>query len=60
VKIGVDEPILLKPELRPVLHDFEELLQVNVLANTLAEIVREKLRALLQSRARLGSQPGLP
>lgn len=56
VEISVDEPILLKPELRPVLHDFEEPLQASVQAYTLAEIVSEKLRALLQSRARLAER----
>ena len=53
VEITVDEPILLPVEHMPVLHGFDEPFQVEVYSYALAEIVAEKLRALLQSRARL-------
>lgn len=53
VEITVDEPILLPVERRPILHGFGEDFAVTVNAYSLAEIVTEKLRALLQSRERL-------
>jgi len=56
VEISVDEPILIKPVLRPVLHDLDDMGKSSVSAYTLAEIVSEKLRALLQSRARLAER----
>jgi uncharacterized protein len=56
VEISVDEPILLPVDRRQVLHGFEERLQVEVHSYALAEIVAEKLRALLQSRARLSER----
>ncbi len=56
VEITVDEPVLLAPEVRPILHAFEEPLQASIPVYALAEIVSEKLRALLQSRARLAGR----
>jgi predicted nucleotidyltransferase component of viral defense system len=56
VEITVDEPILLPVEQMPVLHGFDELLQVEIRSYALAEIVAEKLRALLQSQARLNER----
>lgn len=53
VEITVDEPILLPVEYRPLLHSFDEPFAANVACYALAEIVAEKLRALLQSRSRL-------
>jgi predicted nucleotidyltransferase component of viral defense system len=53
IEIMVDEPILLKTEKRPLLHDFDEKLIANILGYSLEEIVTEKLRALLQSRKKL-------
>jgi hypothetical protein len=53
VEITVDEPVLLIPELRPILHDFDESYSTEVEVYPLAEIVAEKLRAILQSQARL-------
>ena len=41
------------PEDRPILHDFEEPFAATAHVYSLAEIVAEKLRALLQSHARL-------
>jgi len=53
VEITVDEPVLLPPAQRPLLHDFEEDLHATLRVYALPEIVAEKLRALLQSRLRL-------
>lgn len=56
VEITVDEPILLSVEKRPILHDFAEKLPGSVDCYALAEIVAEKLRALLQSREHLAER----
>jgi predicted nucleotidyltransferase component of viral defense system len=56
VEITVDEPILLPVERRPILHDFGEEFSVAVDVYALAEIVAEKLRALLQSREHLAER----
>jgi len=53
VEITVDEPVLLLPAQRPLLHGFEEDLRAALQVYALPEIVAEKLRALLQSRLRL-------
>jgi len=53
VEIAIDEPVLLPAIARPILHDFDEPMQARVPAYALAEIVAEKLRALLQSREHL-------
>jgi predicted nucleotidyltransferase component of viral defense system len=56
VEITVDEPILLPVEKRPILHDFGEEFSVTVDVYALAEIVAEKLRALLQSQGHLAER----
>jgi predicted nucleotidyltransferase component of viral defense system len=53
VEITVDEPILTSVEVRPLLHGFAEEMKVQIPVYSLAEITAEKLRALLQSKARL-------
>ena len=53
VEVTVDEPILLGPAKRPILHDFPESLTGEVSVYQLQEVVAEKLRALLQSLARI-------
>jgi uncharacterized protein len=53
VEITVDEPILMPVEIRPVLHGFAEDIQEKIPTYSLQEITAEKLRALLQSKARL-------
>jgi predicted nucleotidyltransferase component of viral defense system len=53
VEITIDEQVLLKPENRPILHAFPESLTGEVPVYQLQEIVAEKLRALLQSLARI-------
>lgn len=53
VEITVDEPIITPVEIRPVLHGFAEEIDVSIPVYSLTEITAEKLRALLQSKARL-------
>lgn len=53
VEITVDEPILTPVEIRPLLHGFAEDMDVRIPVYSLSEIIVEKLRALLQSKARL-------
>lgn len=53
VEITRDEPVLLEPLMRPILHDYEEALDVVIRCYRLEEIVAEKMRSLLQSRDRL-------
>lgn len=53
VEITVDEPILLPTENRSVLHGFTEDFDAQIPGYSLLEITAEKLRALLQSKARL-------
>lgn len=53
VEITVDEPILTSVDIRPVLHGFAEKMDIHIPVYSLAEITAEKLRALLQSKARL-------
>ncbi|GAP16396.1 nucleotidyl transferase AbiEii/AbiGii toxin family protein [Levilinea saccharolytica] len=53
VEITVDEPILTPVNVYPILHGFAEHMAVQVPVYSLAEITVEKLRALLQSKARL-------
>lgn len=53
VEITVDERILLPTENRTVLHGFTEDFNAQISVYSLLEITAEKLRALLQSKARL-------
>jgi uncharacterized protein len=53
VEITVDEPILFPTENRLILHGFAEEIDVHIPVYSLVEITAEKLRALLQSKARL-------
>jgi predicted nucleotidyltransferase component of viral defense system len=53
VEITVDEPILTPVDTRSVLHGFEEDFEANIPVYSLKEIIAEKLRALLESKARL-------
>jgi predicted nucleotidyltransferase component of viral defense system len=53
VEITVDELVLLSPQPRLILHDFEEDFTGNTKGYQLAEIVAEKYRALIQSLERL-------
>jgi len=53
VEITYDENVLLPPVVRPLLHRYPDPPPAEWRCYTLEEIVAEKLRALLQSRARL-------
>ncbi|MFA9402843.1 MAG: nucleotidyl transferase AbiEii/AbiGii toxin family protein [Anaerolineales bacterium] len=53
VEITVDEPIILEPDHRLIIHDFPEDLEGGVLVYQLQEVVAEKLRALLQTLGHL-------
>ncbi|MHB9124575.1 MAG: nucleotidyl transferase AbiEii/AbiGii toxin family protein [Armatimonadota bacterium] len=53
LEISHDEPVLLTPDLRPLIHEYEERLNVNVRCYRLEEIVAEKLRCLLQTQKKL-------
>jgi len=53
VEITVDEPILTPVNVYPILHGFAEDIEAHIPVYSLAEITTEKLRALLQSKARL-------
>jgi len=56
IEITVDEPILMPAEHRWLIHDFDEPLTRSIPVYALAEIVSEKLRALLQSHQRLAER----
>ncbi len=53
VEITVDEPIFTPVNTRPVLHGFAEEFETHIPVYSLKEITAEKMRALLQSKARL-------
>ena len=53
VEISHDEPVIMKPELRTLLHGYDEELDCQVQSYPLEEIVAEKLRALLQTHQKL-------
>jgi len=53
VEITHDEPVILPPEYRPILHGYEEPLDCAVACYPIEEIIAEKLRALLQTHQKL-------
>ena len=53
VEVTYDEEIVLSPVTRPLLHGYPQAPLADWRCYTLEEIVAEKLRAVLQSRARL-------
>jgi predicted nucleotidyltransferase component of viral defense system len=54
LEVSHDEPILLAPQKRPLIHGYEgEELLANVCCYQLEEIVAEKLRTLLQTEQRI-------
>ena len=53
VEITHDELVVCPPQHRQLLHDYPESITAGMACYPLEEIVAEKLRALLQSRARL-------
>lgn len=53
VEVTADEPVALPPVGLPLLHVYDEPLVVRLQCYALEEVVAEKLRALLQTKARL-------
>ena len=53
VEITHDEPVILSPEYKPILHGYEEQIDCTVACYHIEEIVAEKLRALLQTHKKL-------
>ena len=53
IEIANDEPILLTPASRPIIHGYDEPLDCSANCYTLEEIVAEKLRTLLQTHQKL-------
>lgn len=53
IEITHDEPVILSPEYKPILHGYDEELNCTVATYHIEEIIAEKLRALLQTHKRL-------
>ena len=53
VEITHDEPVILSPEYKPILHGYDEQIDCSVASYHIEEIVAEKLRALLQTHQKL-------
>lgn len=53
IEITHDEPIILQPEYRYILHGYGENLNYQVACYPIEEIIAEKLRALLQTHQKL-------
>ncbi len=53
LEISQNELVILDPDLRPMVHGYEEDLSVNVRCYQIEEIVAEKLRCLLQTHKKL-------
>jgi predicted nucleotidyltransferase component of viral defense system len=56
VEITHDEPLALDPKWRALIHGYEEELATEILCYSLAVIVAEKMRALLQTQQRLAAR----
>lgn len=53
VEITHDEPVILSPEFKPIIHGYDEKIDCVVACYHIEEIVAEKLRALLQTHQKL-------
>jgi predicted nucleotidyltransferase component of viral defense system len=53
LEISHDEPVLMNPDSRLLIHGYEESLHVNIKCYQLEEIIAEKLRCLLQTQEKL-------
>ena len=53
VEVTHDEPVILTPEYKPILHGYGEALDCTVATYHVEEVIAEKLRALLQTHKRL-------
>jgi predicted nucleotidyltransferase component of viral defense system len=56
LEITADEPVLVQPVRLPLVHGYDEDLAGSLTCYALEEVVAEKLRALLQTRARLATR----
>ena len=56
VEISHDEPLLMEPEFRALLHGYAEAMDCQVQCYPLEEIIAEKLRTLLQTHQKLVSR----
>ncbi|MBN1914816.1 MAG: nucleotidyl transferase AbiEii/AbiGii toxin family protein [Parachlamydiales bacterium] len=48
IEISREETIVFKPVVKGILHNYEEIIEQNILIYSLEEIILEKLRAILQ------------
>lgn len=53
LEINHDEPVILEPDLRPIIHGYEEEIEAQVRCYRLEEIITEKMRSLLQTHKKL-------
>jgi hypothetical protein len=53
IEVTHDEPVILSPEYKPILHGYDEILDCTVACYHIEEIIAEKLRALLQTHKQL-------
>lgn len=53
VEVTHDEPVILLPIKKPILHDYEEVINAQISCYPVEEIIAEKLRALLQTHQKL-------
>jgi len=48
-----DEPVIVPPQLLPIIHEYEENMEAQLLCYTIEEIIAEKMRTLLQTHRNL-------
>jgi predicted nucleotidyltransferase component of viral defense system len=53
LEITHDEPVILPPESRPVIHEYDEVFATSIACYHIEEIIAEKLRAILQTHEKL-------
>lgn len=53
IEITHDEPVILSPEYKSILHEYDETLDCIIATYHIEEIIAEKLRALLQTHKKL-------
>jgi len=53
IEITIDEPVMVEPLKRQIIHDYGEIISQKVSVYTLEEIIAEKMRAILQHLQKL-------
>jgi predicted nucleotidyltransferase component of viral defense system len=53
MEISHDEPVIMEPDSRTLIHSYEEQLNPSIRCYCLEEIIAEKMRCLLQTQAKL-------